>query len=109
MASKDFFKLQKLWGHSAVSKKQKLTCFHSFVVTGLLYGLSTLWLAQSQRRRLDGFYARCLRRIYRIPAAYVSRVSNRIVFERAGVAPLTQQLLQQQLVLMGLGRKVPSR
>ena len=95
------YKLQKLWGHSGVSRKEKLTCFHAFVVTGLLYGLSTDWLIQSQRRRLDGFYARCLRRILRIPASYVSRISNTTVFQKAGVLPLTEQLSQRQLTLLG--------
>ena len=90
-----------------MSKKQKLTCFHAFVVTGLLYGLSTLWLVQSQRRRLDGFHARSLRRIQSIPASYVSRVSNRVVFERAAVVPLSAQLLRQQLVLMGRVARAP--
>ena len=107
IATAEFVKLQKLWGHSSVSKRQKLTCFHSFVITGLLYGLSTLWTIQSQRRRLDGFYARCLRRILRIPAAYVSRVSNSAVFEHAGTLPLSQQLLQQQLVLLGRVARAP--
>ena len=69
-------------------------------------GLATTWLVMSQQRRLDGFYARCLRRILGIPAAYVSRVSNANVLNEAGVKPLTTQLLHQQILLLGrVGRE----
>ena len=71
-----------------------------FLPTELLNGLSTVWLVTAQKRRLDGFYARCLRRILRIPAAFVSRISNAAVFKRAGVNPLSAQILRRQLNLL---------
>jgi hypothetical protein len=74
MAAGDFQRLQKLWSHASVSVADKLKCLNAFVTSRLLYGLSTMVLVECQRRRLDGLYARCLRRILRIPAAYVSRV-----------------------------------
>ena len=58
-------------------------------------------LAASQRRRLDGFYARCLRKILRIRTAYISRVSNACVFQRAGVQPFSAQLQRRQILLLG--------
>ena len=100
-AKGDFRELSKLWSHSAVTTKDKLKYFHSMVVAKLLYGLSSMWLVTAQRRRLDGFYARCLRRILRIPCAYVSRISNAIVFARAGVRPFSDQLVGRQLQLLG--------
>ena len=42
----------------------------------LWYDLETTWLNAAMRRRMDGFHARCLRKILKIPAAYVSRVSD---------------------------------
>ena len=101
MAVWDFQNLQKLWRHAGASIRDKLTCLDSFVVSKLLYGLSTMYLVKSQRRRINGFYARCLRRILRIPAAYISRVSNVIVFEKAKVLPLTEHLEERQLALLG--------
>jgi len=62
-AKADFNQLQRLWGHAGVTVKQKLRFLDGFVVAKLLYGLASLWLVTSQRRRLDGFLARCLRRI----------------------------------------------
>ena len=102
LACGEFRSLQKLWGHSGISRRDKLACFHAFVVSKLLYGLSTCWLCKAQRRRIDGFYARCLRRIMHIPAAYYSRVSNLTVFQRAQVPALTQQLERRQFLLLGV-------
>ena len=99
--------LQKLWSHANVPRKDKVQYFQMLVVSRLIYGLSSLWLVTAQRRRLDGFYARCLRRIFRIPAAFISRVSNAAVFAQAGVAPLSDQLLLGQLTLFGKVARSP--
>ena len=54
----------------------------------------------AQRRRVDGFVARCLRRILRIPASFVSRISNAVVLARVGAKPFSQQVLKHQLHLL---------
>ena len=100
-ASADFRQLRALWSHAGITLVKKLVYFESMVVSKLQYGLATTWLVTSQRRRVDGFYARCLRQILRIPPAFVSRTSNARVFARAAVVPFTQKLLQRQLVLLG--------
>ena len=92
-ATGDFRKLQSVWAHAGITKSRKLLYFHSLIVSRFLYGLATVWLVSAQRRRINGFYARCLRRILRIPAAFVSRATNAIVFAQAGVRPLSDQLL----------------
>ena len=107
LAYSDFRALSKLWSHANVSQTAKIRFFDSLVISRLLYGLSTLWLVTAQRRRLDGFYARCLRRILRIPAAFVSRVSNAAVFDRAAVVPLSKRLLAKQITLLGKSAKLP--
>ena len=56
---------------------------------------------------MDGFHARPLRRILGIPAALVSRVSGKIAFSQAGVNPLSSQLYQKQLLLIGRVARVP--
>ena len=99
-ARADFNQLQRVWGHSNVPLAKKIQYFRAFVVSKLCYGLSTVWLVKAQRRRLDGFVARCLRRILHIPAAFVSRIPNAVVFAKAGVRPLTEQLLKHQLCLL---------
>ena len=106
-ARADFQQLQKLWNHANVSVKDKLQFFHALIVSRLVYGLSTVWMVTAQRRRLDGFYARSLRRILRILPAYVSRVSNATVFAKAEVLPFSEQLIHKQLALLGKVARSP--
>ena len=42
----------------------------------LMYSLSCLCLSSADRRRLDGFQNRCLRSIFGIPPAFISRFSS---------------------------------
>ena len=54
---------------------------------------------------LDGFQARCLRQILRIPHSYISRISNKTVLEKAQMPRYSSQLLKHQLVWFGkIGR-----
>ena len=76
MAKKDFEVLQSIWQHTNLTKVRKLMIFEVCIVSKLLYGLVTAVLNKNERRRLDGFQARCFRRILKVPAAYYSRISN---------------------------------
>ena len=67
----------------------------------VMYSLNSAWLNKAERRRLDGFQARCLRRILHIPHAYFSRVSNEQVLSQSGQQPYTAQLLRSQLLWFG--------
>ena len=60
-----------------------------------------MWMVKAQLRRIDGFQARCLRKVLGVPAAFVSRVSNAEVLSRADAKPLSEQLQYRQLVIMG--------
>ena len=106
-ATADFRSLRVAWNHAGISTKTKLRYFESIVMSKLLYGLSSVWLVTAQKRRLDGFYARCLRRLLHIPSSYISRVSNACVLSRAGVRPLSEQLLHRQLLLLGRVARSP--
>ena len=101
LAMGEYRGLRKMWGHANLTTTRKVELLNSLVVSKLLYGLSTMWLGSAQRRRIDGFYARALRRILGIPSSFISRVSNKCVFERAAVRPLSDQLLHRQLVILG--------
>ena len=58
-------------------------------------------LLAADRDRLDGFQARCLRRIYKIAPAFISRVSNEDVRNTSGAVRLSSTLLQRQLKYYG--------
>lgn len=107
LAKSDFLSLCKLWSHANISVRDKLRYFESLVVSRLRYGLSSVWLVTAQRRRLDGFHARCLRKILRVPCAFVSRVSNAAVLARAEVQAFSEQLLRTQLILLGKVARSP--
>ena len=101
LAQVDFLTLQTIWGHSTVSRQRKLEIFQACVVSKLLYGLVAATLNAAERRRLDAFQAWCLRKIARIPHSYYSRVSNLAVRTMCEQTPLSQQVVQQQMIYMG--------
>ena len=107
-AASDFRLLRQVWSHTDISRERKLHYFEAFIMSKLMYGLSSVWLTSSQQRRLDGFHARCLRRIVGIPPAFISRVSNAVVFGRSRTSPASVQLQSQQLLLLGRVGRSPA-
>ena len=100
-ATRSFEALRRVWSHASISIRRKVKIFDSCVVSKLAYGLQSACLNQAERRRVDGFQARCLRQILRIPPSFVSRVSNDTVFERARAIRVSKQILLQQMVYFG--------
>ena len=90
-----------------MSQTRKLRIYAALIESKLFYGLGTGCFTVAEMRRLDGFQARCLRIILKIPASFLSCVSNATVRQRAqsGVAP--QQLVKRQLVLLGKVMRAP--
>eukprot|EP00959_Pyramimonas_sp_CCMP1952_P059992 1253339-Pyramimonas_sp.AAC.1 len=94
----EFCRHSRAWKHAAISTTRKLQVFQALVTNKVMYSLNSAWLNKAERRRLDGFQARCLRRILHIPHAYISRVSNEQVLLQAGQQRYTVQLLRHQLL-----------
>ena len=92
----DFVTLEKIWVHSTLNRAKKIQIFNACIGTKLTYGLFSAHLNSKEKRRIDGFQARCLRKILRVPHAYYSRVSNDSILKRAGEAPLSERILKQQ-------------
>ena len=93
--------LCKVWGHSSLTRTRKLEVFRSLIESRLLYALSTGCYNKSELRRLDGFQAKCLRRILGIPASYISRISNAAVREQCSWKSASRLLLERQLQYLG--------
>ncbi len=74
----------------------------------LLYCLHTAWLTKAELTKLDGFHARCLRKVLSIPHSYLSHVSNADVLVAAGVPPLSAVLRERQLLLFGAIARKPA-
>ena len=101
MASSDFKLLDILWKHTNVTKKDKYRIYLACIVSKLMYGLQTAWLTKAQNTKLDGFHARCVRRIVGIKHSYWSRISNVDVLSCVNAVPLSKLLLEQQLLVFG--------
>ena len=101
MASSEFRSLASLWRHTSLAKARKAAIFNAAVVSIFLYSLSTVCLNTAERRRLDGFQNRCLRRIWGVQPAFPSRVRNVKVLESSQQRPLSGMLEEQQLLLFG--------
>ena len=108
MASGDFKVLDVLWTHANVSKFEKYKIYMGCIISKLLYGLQTAWLTKTQRSKLDGFHARCIRKIVGIRPSYWSRISNLEVLAHVRGEKLSILLLQQQLSLFGKIFRKPS-
>ena len=72
-------KLARVWRHSALHPQQKIRIFQACVVSKLLYCLHTMWLNKAELRKIDGFQAKCLRSIFRIPPPYICKRSSSIL------------------------------
>ena len=101
MARRDFLALEVVWKRSALTWKRKLAIFATLVESKLLYSLACIAFTTAQKRQLDGFQNRCLRRIIGVKPAFVSRVSNAAVMDRCTHTPATDLLQRRQLQLLG--------
>ena len=79
-----------------MSGSKKIRIFEACVLSKLLYSLHVGVLNTAERRRLDGFQARCLRKILRIAPAYISRTPNTVVLEAARCKPCSDPLRARQ-------------
>ena len=107
MATADFSRLEVVWKHANITRQRKVQIYKACVLQKLLYCLHTAWLTQAERRKLDGFHARCVRKVYGIQHSYISRVSTSEVLEQASIAKLSAVLLERQLHLFAKVARKP--
>ena len=100
-ATADFQALVAVWKNAGISSFRKLEIFDAVVVSNPFYSTSSAWLTKGDLRKLDGFHARCLRRILKIQPSYISRVSNDRVRALAKKPPFSELVRRSQLTLLG--------
>ena len=79
LACADFSTIDRIWKHSTLGRKKKIEIFNACICSKLAYGLSTSIFTAKEIRRLDGFHARCLRKILKIAPSFYSHISNKTV------------------------------
>ncbi|CAE8629014.1 unnamed protein product [Polarella glacialis] len=94
-------KLESVWKHANITSDRKHLLLKSLIFPKLMYGLESVWLFVADRRRLNSFHVKCLRKAYGIKHSYVSHVSNAEVMAVAKAQQLSAQLLETQLRLYG--------
>ena len=105
-AKADLHALARVWTRSSLSCRQKVRIFRALIEPKLLHGIAACAFNVRQQRQLNGFQARCLRQVLRIPSAYISRVSNMEVLRRANCRPLTELVTDTQMQLLGRSLRV---
>ena len=100
-AKATFRTLSNVWKNSQLPMRRRLALFDSLILSGLRYGVASAWLSKSDLRRMDGFHAGCLRKMLKIPVAYISRISNEEVRRRVQQQPLSVSIRAMQLKLLG--------
>ena len=88
--------LAKLWKHvekndplalflkrANCKKEWKLQVYNAVIISKLIYGLETMYLNESQLKRLDAFHIRGLRHILGITHSYWSRAKNSEILDEA--------------------------
>ena len=100
LAEQAYKKLRLLW-NSSLPQKVKLRIFQSTFPAVLTYGLDAFTLDHKALQRIDGCYYRFLRRIVNIPATYISRIPNSVVYLKANKPQLPSESLRNlQLKLL---------
>ena len=67
----------------------------------VLYGLQYSWLTLSDKRKLDAWQARILRRTLGIKASMISHITNADVLKQASTTPITTQFEHAQIKYFG--------
>eukprot|EP00959_Pyramimonas_sp_CCMP1952_P454177 9469500-Pyramimonas_sp.AAC.1 len=65
------------WKHRSISVERKLSVSAVLVTTEIGSYVNSAWQNKNRRRSLDGFQARCLRRILNIHHSYTPRVPDK--------------------------------
>ena len=100
-AASSFESMRRVWRHANIPRWRKQEIFDALIESKSLHALETCWLKKSERKRLEVFYIKCLRKVHNIQPAYVSHTSNEWVLRTAKRQLLGRKLLQRQLLLFG--------
>ena len=93
-----------------MSLRRKLEIYYACIATKIIYGLETLNLTNKDITRLQVFEHRTIRRILRLPASMICRISNEDVMRRATADKcLPNLLLASQLSLVGHIIRAPTK
>ena len=91
---------KRVWA-SPISLKKKCEYHNALVWSKGRWSMHLFHFTKQLRTSLDGAQARMLRRIAKIPAPFISRISHTRVRKRCKVLPFSSQVLKSQLRWLG--------
>ena len=100
-AMSEFNKLTSFWAHASICTSLKLRIYKAVFQPMVLYALHYSWLTRSMCARLDSWQARTLRRVLRVKASMISRVSNASILRQAKCTPFSQQVRVERFRYFG--------
>ena len=65
-ARQTFYRLQRIWNSSEISRKTKIQLFKTIVRAVLMYGCKTWKVKKTEAKKLNAFQYKCMKRILRI-------------------------------------------
>ncbi|CAM2094916.1 unnamed protein product [Caretta caretta] len=91
-ASVTFDKLTSChWNHKLLTLNTKVSVYYqACVLSSLLYGCESWVTYSKQEQTLNGFYLRCLRKIFRV--MWYQWITNNKIFESTGLQPMQTML-----------------
>ena len=94
-ASWAFGKIEHLMKAKNISLKTKLSLYNATVISVLLYGSETWQLYAADKKRLNAFHQRCLRRILKV--SYRDHITNVEILKRTGQREIGDVLMERRL------------
>ena len=95
------FTYKFIWQSESIMPHRKIQIYSAVQLKTLEHGISGLIPTQAHEKRLEGVQVRGLRQILKIPAAYISRISNDQVLQRANTPSITETWRMQRLRTLG--------
>ena len=91
---------KEIW-NSRLELREKVNRYYALVLSAGSWGLHLVGLSAIDFKHLEYIHARCVQRIFRVKAAYISGISNREVLRRAGTSNFGAVVRKQQMKLLG--------
>lgn len=88
--------------------QESVSFYESLLYRGCYMAYLRLGWKKHRFARVEGFHARCLRRVLGVSATFISQASNDTIYLKAGVKPLRAQLFGAQLSIFGKAAQAPS-
>ena len=94
-----FVRLKKIWKFKIFTRRTKLRIYKTLVVPVLLYSCETWKVNKGDKREIDVFQNKCLRRI--LGVKWQDKVNTQELLARAEMKPLSKEVMKRRWRMIG--------